>query len=680
MPELANIALSGLSAHKTALATAGHNIANVNTDGYSRQVATFGTYPPQPVGNGFIGNGVNINNINRVTDQFVTTQLRRDTQNKEAFTAYHEFAVRLDSLVGDDATAITPTLINFFNAINDVADDPSSIPARQVLLSEGQALSNRFNSVYDQVEFQNNAVNQELGAIASSVTQLAAGIAELNEAIASTGSSAFNSAPNDLLDKRDEAIRKLSELVGITVITDNRGVANVSIGSGQPLVVGADSFSMISRRDDNGLGRNQLILQSGNGEINITEQVSGGRAGGLLDVRGELLDPVFNEIGRLAIAVSDTINQQHQLGMDLNNRLGQLFFSDINSALSQSARIAPDTNNNGNISVSMTIDDSSLLTTANYELAYDGTSGNYNVVNLTNNNTVASFAAPTTFPASIAVASEGFTLNFDVADPGNLPTTHVDGDSFLLLPTRRGASEIGLELISPNQVAAALPVNASTSTRNSGNGFVEEVQVTDTTTADFTTTPLQLTPPYRVIFTSTTSYEIHDLTDPSLVPSAGTLVGTGTYVPNQSNNLLTDASVIPAPLATGYEVVMNGEPQVNDSLDITYNAGAVNDNRNALLLADLQRVKTMSANTSSYQDAYNQMVGNVGTRTRDARVGEEAAEVILRQTEQRRESVSGVNLDEEAADLIRFQNAYQASARVIQVTSELFDTIIASLG
>ena len=677
MPDISNIALSGLSSLKAALATTGNNIANVDTKGYSRQVTNFGTYPPSAVGNGFIGNGVQITNINRVTDQFVTTQLRRDTQNMESFSAYREYAVRLDSLVGDEATAITPSMINFFNAINDVADDPSSIPARQVLLSEGEALANRFGSVHEQLEFQNNAINQELGAIASSVTQLAAGIAELNEAISSVGSSQFEGAPNDLLDKRDEAIRQLSELIGIEVITDNRGIANVSIGSGQPLVVGADSFTMVARRDDNGIGRNQLLLQSGNSEVNITEQISGGRAGGLLNVRSELIDPVFNEIGRLAMVVADTVNQQHQLGMDLNNRLGQLFFSDINLAVNEGARVSPDTDNTGNIAITVTIDDSSQLSIDNYDLRYDAVSGNYNLIELTNNTTVDSIPAPGAFPASIAVAGHGFTLNFDVADPGALPTTHSDGDRFLITPTRRGAAEIAVELNSATQVAAALPVSASVATSNAGNGYVQEVQVTDTTTADFTTTPLALTPPYRVIFTSPTSYEIHDLTNPAAIP-ATTLVATGTFIPNESNNLLTDPSVVPA-LTPGYEIVMNGEPQAGDELDITYNSGAVNDNRNALLMADLQRAKTISGGTASYQDAYNQMVGNVGTRTRDARVGEEAAETILRQTEARRESVSGVNLDEEAADLIRFQNAYQASARVIQVSSELFDAILASL-
>lgn len=676
MPDLANIALSGLSAHKTALSTAGHNIANVDTEGYSRQVATFDTFPPEPAGNGFIGSGVTISNINRVTDQFITDQLRRDTASKESYSAYFEFATRIDSLLGDDATAITPTLINFFNAVNDVADDPSSIPARQVLLSEGNALSNRFTSVYDQVSFQNDALNQDLTAVASEITQLAAGIAELNEKIQSVGGSGFTGSPNDLLDKRDSAIKQLSSLIGVSVVDDGSGALNISIGNGQPLVVGNQSFTVASQRDATGIGRNDIVLQTANSTLLLTEKITGGRLGGLLDVRDELIDPVFNEIGRLANVITDTVNTQHQLGMDLNDQLGGLFFSDINSANAEATRVAASTNNAGNIAITMTIDDTNALTTNNYQLTYDGNSGNYEIVETTNNTSVMSFAAPGAFPATVSVPSEGFTLNFDIADAGNLPTTHVDGDFYLLTPTRLGASEVSVELTSPDEIAAALPVRANLPTTNSGNAYVQEVQVTDTTTADFTTTPLQLTPPYRVVFTSSTAYEIYDMT----IPSVPALVSTGTFVPNEENNLLTDASVVPVIPSTGYEIVLNGEPQANDVLDITYNQGAIGDNRNALLIADLQRTKTMDGGTANYQAAYNQLVGGVGTRTRDARIGEEAAETILRQTESQRESASGVNLDEEAADLIRFQNAYQASARVIRVSSELFDSILGALG
>ena len=678
MVDLTSIALTGVTSHKTALATVGHNIANVDTEGYSRQVATFSAYQPKLEGTAYVGQGAFISNVSRITNQFLTDQLYRDTQNKEALSAYNEFAIRIDSLLGDDATALTPSLINFFNAVNDVNDDAASIPARQVLLSEGDAIANRFGSVFDQVNLQNESLNQDLATVTSQITQLAQGIAGLNESLQATSSRDFTGAANDLLDKRDEAIRQLSELVGVTTIEDPSGMINVSIGSGQPLVVGNQSFTLKSDTTLTGLNRSEIVLDTRNAQIVVTEQMYGGRLGGLLDVRKELIDPVFNEIGRLAIVLSDTFNTQHRLGMDLNNLLGGDFFTDINSAGAEIARVAGNSSNTGNIALTITVDDTQALTTDNYEMIYDSASGNYSVFETTNGSLVGTFAAPATFPSTVSLNDLGFSINFDVADP-TLATTHSDGDKFTITPTRLGASYMGVEISTPNQIAAASPVRADLPTNNAGTGFIQDIVVTDTTTPDFTTANLTLSPPYRIEFSSTTDYDIYDVS----VAGAPVLVGSGVYTPNQANSMLTNSTVTTVsgtPLDPGYDVVMDGAPQTGDQILISYNQGAAGDNRNGLRLAELQRTKTMAENSANYQEAYNRIVGGVGTRTRDARIGEEAAVTILRQTQAQRESVSGVNLDEEAASLIRFQNAFQASAKVIQVSKELFDIITRSLG
>ena len=676
MPDITGIAVSALRSSKTALATVSHNIANVDTEGYSRQRVQFNAYPAQGVGSNFVGTGVEINNISRITNQFLTDQLIRDTQSNATFSAYSEYAIRVDSLLGDDSTAITPTLLNYFDAVNDVANDPASIPARQVLLSEGEALANRFNTVYQQINLQNETLNGDMRVVTSQITELARSIASLNNSIQVAGSNGVGQQPNDLLDKRDEALRQLSELVGINVVTEANGSVNVTMGSGQPLVVGADAFTVTATSGQTGISRNEVSLTVNSVTSVVTDQIYGGRLGGLLSVRNELIDPVFNELGRMSLAISNAVNTQHQLGMDLNNQIGGRFFTDINAASAQIGRAAANLGNTGNIAVTVSVDDVSALTTANYNLTYSGGTGNYTLVNRDTNATVATFAAPAVFPATIAVATEGISINMDISSAAALPTTHVDGDRFLITPTRLGASEMGVEIFAPNQIAAALPVRANLPATNTGNGFVQEVQITDTTTADFATTPLQLTPPYQVVFTSPTAYEVYDMT----VPAVPVLAGTGVYVPNQSNSLLTNAGLLPAPLAPGYDIVFNGSPETNDVLDITYNLGAVGDNRNMLLLADIQRTKTMANGSATFQDAYAQVVGGVGTRTRDSLIGEEASESILRQTRSQRDSVAGVSLDEEAADLIRFQNAYEASARIIQVSSELFDTILGVIG
>ncbi|HEX4938304.1 MAG TPA: flagellar hook-associated protein FlgK, partial [Candidatus Kapabacteria bacterium] len=626
---------------------------------YSRQRTELATRIPLQYGSGFIGQGVDVEGITRISNQFVTDQLRRDTQNFNSYNSYYEYAVRMDSLLGDESTAITPTLQSFFDGLEELANDPSSIAARQVLLSEGRALVNRFNTVYDQVYQQNETLNTEMATIASQVTQLAKSIANLNDSIRTVASNNVGQLPNDLLDQRDEAIRQLSELVGVQVVADDNLTVNVFIGSGQPLVLGGDSYTLSTDTGNSGISRNNVILTAGNNNQDITAQLSGGRLGGLLQVRQELIDPIFNELGRMATVLADTFNDQHQLGMDLNNQLGGLFFGDINSPVAEAQRVSASLDNAGAASLSVTISDAGALTADNYELRFDG--ANYSLINAASNSTIATFADPGA-GGTVVVASEGFTLNF-------IAGASVAGDSFMITPTRMGAAEISLEIDNVKQVAAAMPVRTQLPQSNTGAGFVENVVVSDTTAADFAT-PYTLTPPYTVVFTSANTYDVINTTTSAVV------VGGVAFTPNQSNGLLQQAGLYPA---SGYDVVYNGVPALGDQIVIQYNNGGVGDNRNALLLGKLSSTKTIDNGATTYQSAYGQLVSGVGTRTRDAEVGQEASESIMRQSEAQRESISGVNLDEEAADLMRFQQAYQASARVIQVSSELFDSILNSL-
>src|SRR3990167_2698143 len=659
MADLAGIALSGLRSSQTSLSTVSHNIVNVDTAGYSRQRTELATRFPLQYGSGFIGQGVDVDGISRISNQFVTDQLRRDTQNFNSYNSYYEYAVRMDSLLGDESTAITPTLQSFFDGLEELANDPSSIAARQVLLSEGQALVNRFNTVYDQVYQQNETLNTEMATIASQVTQLAKSIANLNDSIRTVASNNVGQLPNDLLDQRDEAIRQLSELVGVQVVQDGNLTVNVFIGSGQPLVLGGDSYTLSTDTGNSGISRNNVILTAGNNNQDITAELSGGRLGGLLQVREELIDPIFNELGRMATVLADTFNDQHQLGMDLNNQIGGLFFGDINSPVAEAQRVSASLDNAGAASLSVTISDVSALTADNYELRFDG--ANYSLINASSDTTIATFADPGA-GGTVVLASEGFTLNFAGG-------ASVAGDSFMIPPTRMGAAEISLEIDNVKQVAAAMPVRTQLPQSNTGAGFVENVVVSDTTAADFAT-PYTLTPPYTVVFTSATTYDVINSTTSAVV------VGGVAFTPNQSNGLLQLAGLYPA---SGYDVVYNGVPATGDQVVIQYNNGGVGDNRNALLLGRLSSTKTIYNGAATYQSAYGQLVSGVGTRTRDAEVGQEASESIMRQSEAQRESISGVNLDEEAADLMRFQQAYQASARVIQVSSELFDSILNSL-
>ena len=666
MADLMNIAVSSLLSQKTALGTVGHNIANVNTPGYSRQNVQFGTNHADVIGGEFFGTGTSVGGIRRIANEFITEQTRRDTQNNSSFSAYYEYAVRVDTLLGDDATAITPTLLNFFDAVSDVANDPASVPARQVLLSEGEALANRFNSVYAQVALQNDTLNADLESTTAQITAIASQIGSLNNSILTSGSiGGVGGTPNDLLDARDEKLRELSELVGISVISNDDGTVNVTLGAGDALVVGVQSFQLSASSTMSGVTRHEISLTSGSRTVSIGQGLAGGRIGGLLEVREQLIDPVFNEVGRMGLAISDAFNTQHQLGVDLNGNLGREFFNDINASASELSRVSVSSTNIGNTSLSVTIDDTSALSTNNYELRYSGATGNYTLRETTNNTVVSTVAAPAVIPATIAFAGEGFSINFLNGAPA-------DGDLYLITPTRFGASTIDAEISSTSEIAVGLPVKATAPFSNIGTTKVDVVQVTDVSTADFTSVPKQLSPPYEIRFVTTSTYDVYDVSN----PAAPALV-TGAPVafnPDEPNNILANAGLTP-----GYEVVVNGAPAAGDIVTIAYNGSGIGDNRNALLLADLQAAKTMTNGTTNFQGSYAQIVGGVGTRTRDSLIGQEASESVLRQTVAQREAVSGVNLDEEAADLMKFQQAYEASARIIQVSTELFDTLLNSV-
>lgn len=673
MADMTQIGLSGLLTSKSSLATVSHNIVNADTEGFSRQRVDIGTINPIRIGDNFVGQGSVLSGISRISNQFLVDQLRRDTQNFNAYDSYHEFAVRMDALLGDESTAITPTLQSFFNSLQDLSNDPTSVPIRQVVLSEANALANRFNTIYDQLYQQNEALNTAMSTVTSQITELSASIADLNESIATAAANSVGDQPNDLLDQRDQALRELSEMVGISVVSNANNTVDVSIGTGQPLVINDRSFSLSAVSNVNGVNRFDIQLDVMSSSVNVTDQVGGGRLGGLLKVREELMDPIFNELGRLAMVVSDTFNTQHRLGMDSNSNLGNDFFEDINDPVAEASRIAPTGDNVGNSGISVTVDDVGRLTADNYRMHYDGT--NVTVTNRTTDQVVSVFAPPAV-PGTVALASEGITLNFN---SGALAA----GDEFLVAPTRPFASQMEVRVSSIDQIAAAVPVRTTIPLANAGRGYVERVEMTETTDpvtgaafvgARSVPPVLELQPPYQVVFTSGTDYDVYDVTGLSAVPpTAAVLVSSGVFVPNQSNALLAGAGITDA----GYDVVFNGVPVADDVVNIEYNGGGKADNRNIALLGALRTEKTI-LNKASYQESYAQLVSGVGTRTRDASIGQEASQSIMRQTESQRDKVSGVNLDEEAADLIKFQQSYQATARIIQVSQQLFDAILSS--
>ncbi|HEY7884276.1 MAG TPA: flagellar hook-associated protein FlgK [Cellvibrionaceae bacterium] len=907
MSGLLSNAISGLQASQNALRTAGHNISNANTAGYSRQQVEYATRPEQQLGSaGFIGSGVSTVSIERIVNQFVTTQLRLDTSAFHQLNTYNTNIGKVDKLVADANTGLSQGLQSFFSALQNAADDPSSTPARQLVVNEAESLSNRFNNLHGRLTDIEKNINSEIKTVAQQVTSLASSVAQLNQKIAELSGGGGN-PPNDLLDQRDEALRRLSELVSVQVVTQDGRDVNVFIGSGQPLVVGT-TVSRFSVSLDG-----EVLLTNGVQSANVTDQLNGGKLGGLVGFREDILAPSMNQMGRLAIVLADTFNRLQGEGLDLDGDYGQPMFADINDLTLARNRVFHGSNADPqNRVLNVMIEDAGQLNTSDYSLRIMPGSSNYVVTRLEDDTVVAQGALNGNYPAEIGF--DGLLLTLEGG-------SFQGGDNFTIKPTVNGARDIDTEITRPQDIALAAPVRTGTDIGNVGTGVINAGEVLSFYDAEDNRLPAfavagQLSPPVVIHFTSATTYEVLDNSDPanpvplqppiqhqtfipgienpmfSNTPGETRIIGDGartglppgsiasSYPPDpvQTNGYLaeqytftstnpdtgasqsqvivtspnasasqtaglissvsgvsanayttatlTDINVasltaptqisingepliqylggVPIPgiadpatdpsgfytylaeqinsnenLATlglhavsganadgvpelrlvaasganldirlesapgdslgvhdsngnptvaltgsgtgnqsgvtlggriditmdngvrlntaptdsqllgdssdpgfaqssylGYQVTIKGQPQAGDSFTVDFNNNASNDNRNGLRFAALDANGSIDGGKLSFSDAYGELVERVGTKSSLSRINTTASQSLLEQTQALRDSVSGVNLDEEAANLIKFEQVYSANARVISVARDLFDTLL----
>ena len=678
MADLLNIGLSGLAANKTSLAVTGHNIVNVNTPGFSRQETIQSTRTPQFSGAGYIGSGTTLTDVRRIYNEFLNTQVRSSTALNSDTKAYLSQINQLDSLLAGSTTGITPGLQKLFSALQTAAEDPANIPARQLALSEAEGLAKRFNTVYDRLYEQNAFINKQLSAVTDQVNQLATSIAGYNDAIAIAASN--GQAPNDLLDAREEAVRKLSEFVGVTVVTQDDSSYNLFIGSGQPLVVGKQAARLEVVPGQADPLRQEIQFVSGNSRQNVSSLITGGEMGGLLRYREDVLDTSLNAVGRLALSVTDQINRQLGQGLDLNGEFGNNLFRSINDPLLLSQRsLARIGNSDANANLNVTLTDTTQLTTSDYEVQF--TSATEYVVRRLSDGTQFP-ASPATFDITTVPAPEvdGFSL-------GVASGTFAAGDRFQVMPTRNAGRDIRADMKNAEELAFAAPLKAETSPANIGTGkitqpkLLTEINIYDPAAQADLETSLRNAPPLRIVMGAgggaTQSYDVVDIN--------GNVIDTGSIVPGQDNALTISVPANPpaVPAAFDYQVTISGRPSGGDNFSVSFNTNGVSDNRNALNLVNLQNKSVIGINPaapnttgSSFSDSYGDLVERVGTLTSQARVDGEATGAILKQATDNRDSISGVNLDEEAAKLIQFEQYYQASAQIIQVARNLFDTLI----
>ncbi len=658
------VGISGLAAFQRSLGTIGQNIANVNTEGYSRQRVDLTARNPSPSSNGFIGNGVTVQTVRRFYDSFAVSQVRSRSAAAEYFTTYNNLASQVDNLLADPDAGVSSALNSFFDAVQGVADDPSSVSAREVMLTEAQGLVDRFQTLDDWLKDLNKTTNDRIISKVGEINSLARNIAKMNSDIVIASGLGAGQPPNDLLDKRDKLIDDLSKLISVRVVEGSNNSINVYIGRGQSLVLDTNYMQLEAKINPDDPELYEVAYQMPNGtSYFVTDTLTGGELGGVIAFRNEILNPTQNKLGRLAMGIAMTFNEQQRLGVDLDGLLGEDFF------IEPEPEAAAGVDNTGTETLTVTVNDITAITTDDYALSYDGS--NYILTNLSNNSRT-----------TLTVASAGPPIVFDPVDglDFQLSGTPNAGDEFFIRPTRGAARIFERAIDNPNRIAAAGPLVSGISNTNLGNGEISEAVVVDFSNPALTANPGALTPPILIVFDdppvptapATLSYSIYDNT----TPGAPVLLEANiSYDVNDPNN---GHDIFPSPggLDYGYTVRIDGEPQPGDQFTVSFNSNGVSDNRNALLLADLQQKGTLIGGNATYSDVYNETVVYVGNRTRQAEINQQAQTALLDEAKSMRESVSGVNLDEEAANLLRYQQAYAAAAQVISAADQLFQILL----
>ena len=623
-----NIGVSGLNAAQASLAVTSHNIANAGTDGFHRQSAVQGTETPQGSGAGFFGRGVEVETVRRAYSQFLDNAVLTAQAQGSYLDTYNSQISQIDNLLADPSAGLSPALQSFFSSVQDVASNPSSVPSRQAMITQGQVLSARFQALDTQLTQMRTGVNQQLTDTVTQINAKAQSIAQLNEQIRTVQSNATQ-PPNDLLDKRDQLVADLNQLVKTSVVKQSDGSYSVFVGNGQTLVLGNQAYALSAAASAADPKDYSISYIANGATIPIsTNTLQGGALGALLDFRSQSLDTAQNNLGRVAIVLAQTFNDQHELGQDLNGNLGQAFFN------VPAGQVVTNANNTGTAVITATDSSVGALTGSDYRLSFNA--GTWTLTRLSDN-TTSTFA---TFPQTV----DGVTLSLASGAAAN-------GDSYLIQPTRNGARDISVAIADTSLVAAAAPIRASAAAANTGDGKITAGSVNAPPPPN-----ANLQSAVTITFTSATTFDV-------------TGIGTGnpTGVAYTSNGNIT---------YNGWTVQITGTPAAGDVFTIGPNTAGVADNRNALLLAGLQTVNTVANGTANYQSAYSLIVSSIGNRANDIKVQSTAQTALVQQTTAAQQSLSGVNLDEEAANLIRFQQAYQANGKVIQIASTLFNTIL----
>lgn len=641
--------LSGLSVARAALATTAHNTANVYTVGYNRQTALVSSNVGTASGAGFIGNGARVTTVQRSYDRYLTAQLNGAEASSAALASYGSQINRIDSLLADKTAGLTPLMQKFFASVQDVANTPADPAARQQLISAAQTLANKFRATDQYLTDLNSSVNDQIQGSVGEINTYATQIASLNRQISQLSAMAGGQPPNDLMDQRDQLVADLGKIVNVKVIEQDSGQYNVFFGNGQSLVLGDRAAKMQAVPSAADPTRTAVALVGLAGSVSELSDsvISGGTLGGLMAFRAETLTASQNAIGRLAMALGAEFNNQHKLGIDLNGALGTDFFSMAQPGVYSNAR------NNGDMVLGASVSDTSQLSTSDYSVQVKDVAGTltYTVTRLSDKQVMGDYTA--------------FPVSFDGVSLSIASGTAQAGDSFLVQPTRTGARDFDVLVHDTAKVAAASPLVTGNTVGNQGTGAMGPAVVD----AAYLAAPLAstLTLAYDAAADTLSGFPATSAVTVTLADGTSTTYAAGTAVPYTAG-----ASI----RFDGIEVKLSGAPADGDTFTIGANVGGVSDGSNALRLGALQRKTAMDGGTSTFNGAYAKLVSEVGNRAMEIRVAEKTQTSVTEQIRASRDSISGVNQDEETANLLMYQQMYQANAKVIQTASTMFDAIL----
>ena len=616
-----DIGVSAMLASQRQLATTSHNIANVNTAGYSRQQVELNQRPPQFIGTGFLGKGVDVSSVTRSTSEFLSAQVRSSSASEAKAVTFSDLAKQVDALVGDGTFG--PALQRFFQTLQDANNEPASTPARQVFVTAAKSLTSQVQDIDHRFDVLSDNINNDIRHRVTQLNTYTTALANSNRDIVQAYGISQGQPPNDLLDQRDQILKDISKLANVTTVEMADHSLNVFIGNSELVVASDTSVRLSTTANPLDGGRLEVSKTGGSGSTVISDSITSGSLAGIFAFRDEVLNPSRNALGRLAAGLSFTANSQHHAGLDLRGALGGDLFSlgapVVNGALGNGSTVtlALDPANIGN------------LTDSDYDLTHDGT--NFLLKRKTD-------GVIQTLSGAGPFTVDGLTITVS-----GVPTT---SDQFLLQPTRFLSRSFGALISDPLKVALASPVKSSANLTNLSAAKISPPKVLDAQDSNL------LVPTTLVFNTPPTTFQIN---------------GAGPLIPYTAGSNVD---------LNGWRIQITGAPTAGDTFRIDPNGNGRGDNTNGLLLADLRTSQPLLGGTASYQDAFSQLVSKVGAQAQQAQISGDALKVQLDNAEASRDSVAGVNLDEEAANLIRFQQAFQAAAQLIQATNVTFKALI----